>query len=211
MTLTAWQTGADFELDGPHEILALSLPVDTWRPALDGAGGRITDFGRLHAAPFRDGFVESLCRRLWNEAEAGNPHGSLFADGAVLALTATLLRLAGIVPSVASGGLAPWRLRRAVEHIEANLEGEFDLRDLAAAAGLSPFHFARMFRVETGQSPLRYVQARRVERARGLIATGVPLAQAAAAAGFKSQEHFGQVFRRVTGETPGSYRRAIRD
>lgn len=201
-----------FDLDDPHEVLAVCLPPSLVADlAEDATGLAASGFGRLHAGPFYDPVADGVCRRLWDEAAAGNPRGNLFADGAIRVLVAALLRGkdAGAPrrPAHACGGLAPWRLRRALAYLEDHLAEDVTLAELAAAAELSRSHFARAFRAETGVSPYRHLQERRVARAKELLAAGnLPLAAVAVAVGFKSQEHFTAVFRRLTGSTPGRYR-----
>ena len=68
------------------------------------------------------------------------------------------------------GGLSPAALRRVEVYVEAGLERRLPLAELAARAGLSVFHFARAFRVSTGLTPRAFVEARRIARARQLIA-----------------------------------------
>ena len=93
--------------------------------------------------------------------------------------------------------------------MEAHLADAIGLEDLAGVACLSPWHFHRAFRDMTGDTPHRYVQRRRIERAKALIAAGLPLAQIAHGCGFASQSHFGEVFKAHTGTTPGQWRRAV--
>ena len=68
-----------------------------------------------------------------------------------------------------------------------------------------------VFRATTGQTPYGYLRARRVERARVLLATtDLPAAAIAAQVGFSSPSHLGRVFRALCGVTPGRYRRQLR-
>jgi AraC family transcriptional regulator len=79
--------------------------------------------------------------------------------------------------------------------------------ELAAVAALSEFHFARMFKQSTGESPHAYVLRRRIERAKCLIAAHrLPLSRIASACGFASQSHFSARFREIAGVTPKCYR-----
>lgn len=191
--------------------LVASLPAAAVGAVLQEAGPGVADFGRLHAAPFRDPFVVDVCRRMWDEAAGGNPLGALFADGAMLALAAALLRRSerAAAPE-ATGGLAPHRIRRVEALLRDRLADDLDLGDLAREAGLSPFHFARAFKQATGVSPCRYLLERRIERAKELLAGPAPtIAEIASACGFATQTGFTSAFRRVTGTTPGRWRNGV--
>ena len=99
------------------------------------------------------------------------------------------------------------RLRRALDHISANLDKKITLAQLAQVAGVSLFHFARTFTRAMGVSPSRYVSRLRLESAMTEIVAGrLPLAQIAFNARFSSQASFTRAFRRATGTTPGEYR-----
>jgi AraC family transcriptional regulator len=107
------------------------------------------------------------------------------------------------------GGLSPAALRRVEVYVEAGLARALPLADLAARAGLSVFHFARAFRVTTGQTPRAFVEARRIARARQLIAeTTQSLAAIAVDTGFGTQSRLTLAFKRVTGFTPAAWRRS---
>jgi AraC family transcriptional regulator len=80
---------------------------------------------------------------------------------------------------------------------------------MAGLLGLSPYHFARMFRRAVGVPPHQYVLQRRVERAKGLLLAGrLGLSDVALAVGFSDQSHLTRVFRRAVGITPARFRRA---
>jgi AraC family transcriptional regulator len=103
--------------------------------------------------------------------------------------------------------IAPFRLKRAQDFIEEHLEHHIGLEEIAAAAGLSAFHFTRCFKHATGLSPYRYVVMRRVERAKDLLEnTSQTLAQIALVCGFATQQHLTETFRAHTGSPPGRYR-----
>ena len=106
-----------------------------------------------------------------------------------------------------AAGIDDRRLRRALDRIEADLAENLSLDDLAAEAGLSPFHFSRAFRTATGESPLQFVIRRRIETAQGMLrTTRLPLAEIAWRVGYGDVSRFGQHFRRQTGTTPGAWR-----
>ena len=82
------------------------------------------------------------------------------------------------------------------------------LEQMAAAARLSPYHFARQFKAATGLPPHQFVIRRRVERAKQLLQTGggFSLAEVAARVGFSDQSQFTHHFKRLVGVTPGQFR-----
>lgn len=77
-----------------------------------------------------------------------------------------------------------------------------NLDQLEELAGYDRWQLSRDFRSLLGTSPYRYLQCRRLERARQLLRSGLGLAAAAYEAGFADQSHFGRVFRRTYGTTP---------
>lgn len=74
---------------------------------------------------------------------------------------------------------------------------------------MSRFQLLRGFAAATGLTPHAYLMQRRLHLARCLIQTGVPLAQAAAEAGFADQSHMTRLFSRCYGVTPAAYARAV--
>jgi AraC family transcriptional regulator len=111
---------------------------------------------------------------------------------------------------IAKGGLPPRLLRRIEAYIEAHLDAPLRISELAEMAGLSEFHFARMFKTSKGEPPHRHVQRLRVEKAKRLIGeTGMELSEIALACGFATQSHFSACFRKRTGFTPSAWRVAI--
>ena len=106
--------------------------------------------------------------------------------------------------------LSPPKLRRVIAFVEAHLHESIRLDDLAAAAGLSANHFLRVFKLATGTTPYHFLRARRLERARELLAMStLPLAQLALECGFANQAHFTAAFSREIGMPPGRYRRLM--
>jgi len=107
------------------------------------------------------------------------------------------------------GGLTAWQARWAVEYIENHLGLKMEVRDMAGLVALSPSHFSRAFKQSLGSSPMAYVAARRVERAKLMMtSTRERLTQIALACGFADQSHFTRSFRRVVGVSPALWRRA---
>lgn len=110
--------------------------------------------------------------------------------------------------AVPRGGIRAHVLARLQRLIEERLTEPLRVEELAREACLSPFHFSRMFKQATGMAPHAYLVARRLERARKMLAeTTLPLTDIARRSGFSTQAHFCNVFRAHTGITPNAFRR----
>jgi AraC family transcriptional regulator len=105
-------------------------------------------------------------------------------------------------------GLSARRLKAVLGYIREHLHSALTLRELAAVAHLSPYHFARRFKESTGLPPHQYIIARRIERAQELLRgeEELTLAQVAARTGFWDQGHFTRHFKRLVGVTPKRFR-----
>lgn len=100
------------------------------------------------------------------------------------------------------------RATQALRRIEAEPDTHFALADLAAEAGMSPFHFLRVFRAVVGMTPHQYTLRTRLHRAAvRLRRTGDTISRIAFAAGFNDLSSFNHRFRRQFGTTPGGWRR----
>lgn len=107
-------------------------------------------------------------------------------------------------------GLVDRRIRRAVELMHAHLDRDLPLEEIAAAAYLSPFHFARFFKKVTGASPHAYLATLRAARAQTLLAeTDLTVTEVSARVGYSSPSHFTKAFRQATGLTPRAFRNAL--
>ncbi|HEX8722632.1 MAG TPA: helix-turn-helix transcriptional regulator [Pyrinomonadaceae bacterium] len=107
-------------------------------------------------------------------------------------------------------GLVDRRLRLAVELMQAHMHRDLPLEEIAAAAHLSPFHFARLFKKLTGATPHSYLASLRAARAGQLLAeTDLPVTEVGARVGYQSSSHFARAFRQATGLSPSAYRKAL--
>ena len=103
--------------------------------------------------------------------------------------------------------LPRWKLRRICDYVEANLHLELRISDLALIAGITPSYFHRAFRITTGQTPLAFINERRVQRAMTLLAQDdASISETCVRVGFVSPAHFTRVFRNATGMNPSQYR-----
>ena len=162
---------------------------------------------------FHDPLIERIARAIHSEMVDPAPAGKILAETLAAALGVHILRHhSSLVPASTSlpparGALDPRRLNRVMEFIDTHLGEDLTIETLANEACLSPFHFARAFKVATGKAPHRYVTGRRIDNAKSLIADGrLPLADIAHLCGFSSQTQFTRCFKRIVGKTPGVYR-----
>jgi AraC-like DNA-binding protein len=99
------------------------------------------------------------------------------------------------------------RLLRARDTIDRSYAATLDVADLARVAHVSPAHFARQFRAVFGETPHRYLQRRRIERAMELLRdTDRPVTEVCLDVGFASLGTFSRTFSAVVGESPSAYR-----
>jgi AraC family transcriptional regulator len=147
------------------------------------------------------------------ELSEGGPGGRVYLEGLAAMLTVHLLRSYGSPersPIPHRGGLAPRQIRRVLDYIDAHLQDDLGLVELATIAGLSPHHFVGAFKISVGKPPHQFVLERRVQRAVELLRdSDRTIAEIAHAAGFSSQSHLTANFGRVTGLTPSRFRRSL--
>jgi AraC family transcriptional regulator len=111
-----------------------------------------------------------------------------------------------------SGGLARWQLKQIQDYIQAHLDQDIKLADLAAVVNLSSYYFIKLFKQSTGMTPCQYLLQQRVQQAQELLAQQrqVAIADIALQCGFTNQSHFTKSFRRLVGTTPKVYRNRLR-
>ena len=99
-------------------------------------------------------------------------------------------------------------LRRARDHADRHYTEPLDLEALAGVAGMSKYHFQRLFTATYGCSPTAHLSRRRVERAQDLLrATNLTVTEVCHAVGFTSLGSFSSRFRAVVGESPSDFQR----
>jgi transcriptional regulator GlxA family with amidase domain len=99
-------------------------------------------------------------------------------------------------------------LRRARDRVDRDYAQPLDLDDLAHTAGISKYHFHRLFTATYGVTPAAYLSRRRIERAQDLLrATNLSVTEVCYAVGFRSLGSFSARFRAVVGEGPREFQR----
>ncbi|HEV8692588.1 MAG TPA: AraC family transcriptional regulator [Lysobacter sp.] len=103
------------------------------------------------------------------------------------------------------------RFASVIDYLRTNLAERLTLEDLAAVAGLSPFHFLRSFQAQHHATPQQMLMALRLFDAKRRLAAGEAPAQVAAATGLSDQAHLTRAFVRRYGVTPARYRQQVRN
>lgn len=203
----------DIRISHWHDVLHLYLPAERFAQYSEARGGATV---HPDCVRYLGGLNDELLRRggasLVAEMRAPTSSGRLRAEGVAAALTARIaeqyasdVRRGAAVPTRRI--LTELRLRRVLQYMIEHLEDDIGLDDLAAVAGLSVFHFIRMFANRMGMPPHRYLGQVRLERAKTLLALGrMSIAEISSACRFSSQPNFSRAFRRATGTTPLAYR-----
>lgn len=193
------------------DAMVISVELDPARlAAVDSADTRFAEQSLQGTPRFTDPDLAAVVLALWKEVYAGCPQGKLYTDSLCLGLTSYTHRRFGQMGHdrrEAAARLSTAQMRRIDDYIREHLAETIGLADLAREAGLSRYHFSRLFMSTVGVSPYQYVLRKRVARAHDLL-TGsrLTMAQIALAAGFSSQSHFAEVCRRVLGKTPRDVR-----
>jgi AraC-like DNA-binding protein len=165
---------------------------------------------------FKQGVIEDLPLaaelRSVHQAISG-PHASLLEQQTRLLsfLTKMICRHAQDRPFPAKVGIERGAVARARAYIYDNHSENVTLDDLSNIAGLSRFHFLRVFRKQVGLTPHAYLNQVRSLKAKEMLANGLPIVQAALDTGFVDQSHLNRIFKKTYGVTPGKYRNSILD
>jgi AraC family transcriptional regulator len=198
----------------PHPVDALILYVT--QDALD-------EVAYAHRAPQAEGLVwphgtfdpvvYHMGKTLLASLEQTRHASKIFLDGVLHALNCHFVSAYGGLTLSAQGfrgGLSSVQARIATELLEAHLEGNIALQQVAEACELSVSHFSRAFKQTFRKPPYKWLTERRVDRARDLMTNSrLPLADIAAQCGFADQSALNRSFKRIHGVTPGIWRRSM--
>jgi AraC family transcriptional regulator len=166
----------------------------------------VWEFGRP------DPVVHHLGQTLVASLEQPNNTSKLFLDHVLHALNCHFVFSYGrLTPALlARGGLSALQMRRATEFLDANLNGDINLRSVAEICDISLSHFARAFKHSFRKPPYQWLLERRIEKAQDLLLNSrLSLAGIAIQCGFTDQSGFNRAFKRISGATPGEWRRTM--
>lgn len=194
--------------DTEHRYLILTLEPNAFLYTVQAT----QDWDMVELVPHfatADPLVHGIGLALKAELESNSLGGRLYVDSLSTTLFTHLLRHYTAQKPVLlaqAGGLPTYRLRQVIEYVDADLDRDLALAELAAVAKMSPNYFTHLFKQSTGLTPHQYVIQRRVERAKQLLREGkLALADIALQVGFAHQSHLNRHFKRWVGVTPKSF------
>lgn len=159
---------------------------------------------------FHDNSLQRSLAEICEQFAVGWSLGRLWADLHSLRLAETLLTRHTFAPCTARPirvGLDYRKLRLSMEFLTDNLHRDVGLIDVAHAVGLSPFHFARMFRQQTGSTPFGYLAEQRIQRAKLLLKnTTLSIEAVAQEVGFTNACSFSRAFSSLANVSPKRWR-----
>ncbi len=202
-----------FKLLTPGEVFAIDIPgaLEMLAVAYDDLPLEL-DVSRLagNAKEGIDQGASAIARELRRTLLREGNGATGYLQSLAHSLLVRVLQVLGSGPRARSrASITTHSLRRVAEHIDSRLGERIAVADLAEIAGVSRAHFSRAFLAASGDTPHRFILARRLAWVRGQLDDGAEnLAQLAARAGFSSHAHMSTAFRQAFGVSPREHRRA---
>jgi len=195
----------------PFEIVLVLLSLPLFAEALAEVFGTNARHARLRdLSGFEDLELVSLVARLKDETLRKTP-SRMFVRGIGQAIAVHLARHYTALTQAARGDTASlpgFKLQRITDWMAEHLTEEFSLARLAEQAGMSEFHFNRLFKRATGMPPSQYHIKLRLEAAQRLLReTKRSVITIANDVGYANPSHFARLFRKEMGLSPTDYRR----
>ena len=97
-------------------------------------------------------------------------------------------------------------LEKIIEHLDGHIEGDVDMQDLPAMAGMRYDKLSRLFQEATGMTPHQYYLDRKIRHAVGLLRSGLSVKETAYRLCFDSPYYFSRLFKKKTGESPQRFK-----
>lgn len=199
--------------DDPNQLLSYSYLVFEAdylaELALSNGIGRPLDFIPAFAKP--DPALHEIAAALTSAPGIKDPATNLFVESLFNAAAARILYNYAEVrhPLFGPPRLTDDQVRATIDYIQDHVRESLDLRSISRVAGLSEFHFARLFKTATGVTPFQFVTRVRMARAKDLLRkTRLPISEIAERVGYQKPSHFSDRFRAAFGCGPDAYRKS---
>jgi AraC family transcriptional regulator len=195
----------------PIEAMSVFVELPLLQRALEEVFGGDAAHAQLRdVSAFSDVALDSLMERLRDELML-RQQSPLFVQGIAQAIAIHLARNYAVTGEELHSGspsLPGYKLRQIMNWMAEHIAEDLNLDRLAAQAGLSKFHFHRLFKNAMGLSPSRHHINLRMNAARQLLReTKKTVVDVALDVGYTNPSHFAKLFRRETGLSPSDYRR----
>jgi AraC family transcriptional regulator len=151
-----------------------------------------------------------VVKRFMIEADSGLPGSVAVLDALAVEICHSIIR--GILKTAPRQDRVSERIEvnRVIEHLHSHIDDKISIPALAAIARLSPSHFARVFRKETGKSPMEYVHGLRMERVRKLLLAGdKSMTEISLECGFGSPSYLAACFQKQFKMAPSEYLKSM--
>jgi AraC family transcriptional regulator len=190
----------------PHRTLQIHLPAEVISRQTAELARRHVEIGELpNPLSTRDALIQSTLLALRDGAARGLP--DLYGETAAELLATHLLLHHCELRPLARLGREDRRLHRVEAYMHGHLGEPVSLSSLAQVAGLSRFHFLRLFKRAYGETPLKRLTRMRMDEAkRRLLKTRQPITEIASQCGYDNPANFASAFRRTAGVSPREYR-----
>lgn len=194
------------QVDSDRPLRYLCLIIDSDFCKYHGIDTGTLEFGRL----IRDTLIPPIAGRIIQEFTGEEAFRTTAAETAVLELLLLLCRKYSQprAPRVPMNETSLKRVQTAISYIKQNIGQKLTVEQVAAAAGVSQYHFMREFKRCTGCTVTHYISIIRCECAKELLsAKGHKVNEVAYLCGFESESYFTTVFKKHTGMLPTEYMR----
>jgi AraC family transcriptional regulator len=197
------------------KIISCEVHPRFFEKVLHLAGIEATGFRSLPPPRFvMNRRLDLLSHLLMQETEQGCPTGRPYFEHLTTAMMITVVSQTDTrLPDAGDIEAQLRRIRQAMAFVDANFSSKLTRDQIARAAGLSPFHFSRLFHQIVGLAPHQYLLRCRLQHAEKLLLVcgeDRTVADIAGESGFADQAHFARHFRRVYGVSPQQFQRTNR-
>ena len=171
-------------------------------------------YGKKKVPAFRGDYFKAgqplvqLCKRFMIEADNRMPGSAAVLHALSVEICHAVIRTVIEAPIQKDRLTERVEVNRVIEYLHSNLDQKITLQTLAGIGYLSPSHFSRVFREETGQPPMEYVHRLRMDRAKKLLLAGDrSITEIALECGFNSTSYLSACFQKQYKQTPSEYQK----
>lgn len=190
--------------DSRHSVLPFKAYYVHWRTGNEKLKHMLKNLPHISRMGEDAVRMEALFRQIIRSYNSEEPYCQVYLEAKILDL---IFWIASRKEAQEDSRVYSPVVLKALEYIGRNYKEDIQLKDIAEAVGLTPVYFHNLFRSAVGKTPREYLQERRLEAAKELLAgSDMSLVNVAAECGFSSQAYFTAVFKRNCGATPLAYR-----